>query len=30
MTISGSFLYTVEWNDDGEIFIVKYGIGALD
>jgi len=28
MTISGSFLYTVEWNDDGDIFIVKYRIGG--
>lgn len=30
MTISGSFLYAVEWNADGDIFIVKYQIGALD
>jgi hypothetical protein len=30
MTVSGSFLYTVEWNEDGEIFIVKSSIGGLN
>jgi hypothetical protein len=30
MTISGSFLYTVEWDKEGNIFIVKYEIGGLD
>jgi len=28
MTIRGPFLYTVEWNDDGDMFIVKYQIGG--
>jgi hypothetical protein len=30
MTLRGSFLHTVEWNDDGDIFIVKYEIGGLN
>jgi hypothetical protein len=30
MTISGSFLYTVEWDEDANIFIVKYQIGELE
>jgi hypothetical protein len=27
MAVSNSFLYTVEWDEDGTIFIVKYRIG---
>jgi hypothetical protein len=30
MTVSGPFLFTVEWNSDGDIFIIKYQIGGLD
>lgn len=28
MAISGSYLYTVEWNKEGDIFIVQYQIGG--
>jgi hypothetical protein len=30
MTVSGSFLFTVEWNTEGDIFIVQYRIGGLN
>lgn len=30
MTISGSSLYTVEWDEDGDIFIVQYRIGDMN
>lgn len=30
MAVSGSFLYTVEWNKEGDIFIVQYQIGGLN
>jgi hypothetical protein len=30
MAVSGSYLYTVEWNTEGDIFIVQYRIGGLN
>jgi hypothetical protein len=30
MAVSGPFLYTVEWNKEGDIFIVQYQIGGLN
>ncbi|MGA2533537.1 MAG: 6-bladed beta-propeller [Candidatus Aminicenantales bacterium] len=30
MAVSGSFLFTVEWNREGDIFIVQYQIGGLN
>jgi hypothetical protein len=30
MAVSGSFLYTVEWNTEGDIFIVQYQISGLN
>jgi hypothetical protein len=30
VALSGSFLYTVEWNKEGDIFIVQYRIGGLN
>jgi hypothetical protein len=30
MAISGSFLYTVEWDKEGNVFIVKYRMGFVD
>jgi hypothetical protein len=28
MAVSGSYLYTVEWNKEGDIFIIQYQIGG--